>query len=406
MTEREEADVPQEKPFGRGRGFVYASPPRPPEDDWIAVVGESFVALLEPGAGERGIGSLSSLAGAELTPLEEVVSAIPAGDGGVDSFALVHFDADGGDGWQVTAVARGRAVVDVYSLGGARRFSSSGVQPWLMATFRDVSSVELSGPARRFDVASHRTSSALPVGLGTVRTGSLLWSEDASPDWIGDPPGRGRPGSDDADVVFERPSADLDDDTVRHVRVGALASGLHPVAFDDQTIVRVPPERGTERASRAAGGHPPAVRNEPDEQTVLRAPTQTVQGDWMGGDGAQEEPPDRVMVGIRGLQRTVLDVPIVFGRRPAEGRRSATTTVLVTVDSPNDEVSASHVRIERVGRAVVVTDLKSRNGTTVTIDGGRPHRLRPGESFSVPGTAAVEIGDGTIIDITPVGWKS
>jgi pSer/pThr/pTyr-binding forkhead associated (FHA) protein len=110
------------------------------------------------------------------------------------------------------------------------------------------------------------------------------------------------------------------------------------------------------------------------------------------------------LVGVRGGEPVELDAPVVFGRRPASTRRTGGRSVLVTVPSPGQEVSASHVRIERAGRVVVVTDLKSRNGTTVRIEGGRARRLRPGESFSVPGAAEVEIGDGTIIDITPVWW--
>jgi len=64
-------------------------------------------------------------------------------------------------------------------------------------------------------------------------------------------------------------------------------------------------------------------------------------------------------------------------------------------------VSASHVRIELSGQVVVVTDLRSRNGTTVLIPGSAPRKLRAGESFVVPGAASVDIGDGTIIEITP-----
>ena len=114
----------------------------------------------------------------------------------------------------------------------------------------------------------------------------------------------------------------------------------------------------------------------------------------------------RVLVGVRGQEQIPLERPVVFGRRPASTRRSGVDPLLVTVPSPGQEISASHVRIEPAGQVVVVTDLKSRNGTRVSLDGRRARRLRPGESFAVPGHAAVEIGDGTIIDITPVGLIS
>ena len=114
----------------------------------------------------------------------------------------------------------------------------------------------------------------------------------------------------------------------------------------------------------------------------------------------------RVLVGIRGQEQIPLERPVVFGRRPVSTRRSGIDSLLVAVPSPGQEISASHVRIEPTGRVVVVTDLRSRNGTRVSVEGRRARRLRPGESFAVHGHAAVEIGDGTIIDITPVGLIS
>jgi hypothetical protein len=479
-------DVAQAQPSGRRRGFVYASPPRPGEDDWTVIVAESFVALIASEAERHSVEALAQLTSEAETPLERVIEAIPVGDGGVESFAVVHFDAEITDGWQVTAIARGRAVVDVYSVGGARRFSSSGVQPWLIATFRDVVALDLGGPTSRFDAIPHRPHDAAAFVQGTIRASSILWSvaeraaervgEDASPH---------------GPAAF-RGSADLDDDTVRLVRGepresgrgGAHAARVAPApGFDEETVQRAPgrhgpvgPERGpaTQPPSRAAGSaglrrasqDPPSQgqlqpfsasggdRYEPDERTVARAEAlrfysdvrAAVDGEDTGRrnssatdagpraasgtiepapaahaaahaaadeaddvadvavGGRDSDAPDRVLVGVRGGERVELDAPVVFGRRPASTRRTGVPSVLVTVPSPGQEVSASHVRIERAGRVVVVTDLKSRNGTTVRIEGGRARRLRPGESFSVPGAAEVEIGDGTIIDITPVWW--
>ncbi|NNC13214.1 FHA domain-containing protein [Planctomonas sp. JC2975] len=111
--------------------------------------------------------------------------------------------------------------------------------------------------------------------------------------------------------------------------------------------------------------------------------------------------PTPVRVGVRGRESVLLDAPIIVGRRPAGTTRHGREPLLVTVPSPEQVVSASHVRIERQGNVVVVTDLRSKNGTSITVPGSRPRRLRPGESFAVPGAATVEIGDGTIIEITP-----
>lgn len=175
--------------------------------------------------------------------------------------------------------------------------------------------------------------------------------------------------------------------------------------------IREPASSGSVPSAPSTPGAPGVTSDSGDSGSpvVLRTPGDSGGGhDAAGSEGEDasdgREAPAQVLVGIRGQDPVPLEAPTVFGRRPSEGRRSGVASVLIAVASPNREVSASHVRIERAGRVVVVTDLRSRNGTLVTVEGGRPKRLRPGESVAVPGPAAVEVGDGTIIDITPVWW--
>ncbi|WP_460572182.1 FHA domain-containing protein [Humibacter soli] len=446
-------------------GHAYAPPPRPPEDDWIAIVAESFIAVIEAGDGtgaDRGIGALGRLVGLRNVELESIVSVIPVGGAGSDSFAVVHFDRgdDGTDeaqgaGGRVTAIARGRAVADVYSDGGSRRFSSSGVQPWLIATFRDVIAVELGGPARRSEAVARLVPEARAIGLGPTRVGAVLWSlaELRSPEVNGGRSGYARPAAAlDEDTVLSIGGTGLDD-TVRRSPGGAWDAGPSAASTPAPSADPTPSRSPSSSPSRRVDG---AVDNAPDEETVLRVPawrepasetaepsvaepgvaepdavapfaditggeatvSYTLVGDttvadtsigdvWDAAvaDAFGDAPgghPSPVLVGVRGSEGVLLDAPIVFGRRPAARARRGVQPLLVTVASPRSLVSASHLRVERVGDVVVVTDLRSRNGTEVTLPGVRPRRLRPGESIAVPGAAEVDIGDGTIIDITPV----
>jgi len=467
-----------EKP-GDIRWFAYAAPSRPPEDDWLTVVGRSFVAVIESrdaasGTDGSGLGTgvlrqLSALAARGECPLEDVVSAIPLGADGADSFAVVHVDAAQSDrpgGWQVTAVTRGRAVVDVYSVGGSRRFSSSGVQPWLIATFRDTIAVELGGPARRFDAVANRVPGAVEVSSGMTRAGSVLWS--------GTDMGTGsrRTATYDAAVAYLRPAAALDeatvlrgrspsntatdvphDETIRIVRGRASDAPRHVVDDETVRIVRDPPRsNGLDRPADTDQTIDDETvrrveRREIDERTALRprapldngvpteplavipggirmppppsAPAAAVPAPPAPPSPPQETPADRfessaeptnvpalgasatVVVAVRGGEARQLHTPIVFGRRPSRSSRGGVEPQLVTVASPDHVVSASHLRVERIGSTVVITDLRSRNGTTVVLPGRPPRRLRPGESIVVVGTASVDIGDGTIIDIIP-----
>jgi hypothetical protein len=51
---------------------------------------------------------------------------------------------------------------------------------------------------------------------------------------------------------------------------------------------------------------------------------------------------------------------------------------------------------------VIVTDLKSTNGTIVAIPGFSAQKLRQGESVVVSAGTVVDIGDGNLVEILPV----
>ena len=74
---------------------------------------------------------------------------------------------------------------------------------------------------------------------------------------------------------------------------------------------------------------------------------------------------------------------------------------LVTVPSPNNDISRTHVQVRQDGEDVVVTDLNSTNGVLVARDGGAPQRLHPGEPFAVLPGAVVDIGDGVTFTVEP-----
>jgi hypothetical protein len=95
-----------------------------------------------------------------------------------------------------------------------------------------------------------------------------------------------------------------------------------------------------------------------------------------------------------------LDVAALVGRRPALPRiMSGRAPRLVRVPSPLREVSSTHLELRQQGALVIVTDLRSTNGSIVTVPGRDPVKLHQGESVVVmPGTV-VDIGDGNLVEI-------
>lgn len=98
-----------------------------------------------------------------------------------------------------------------------------------------------------------------------------------------------------------------------------------------------------------------------------------------------------------------LDTPALIGRKPVSPRIAiGGVPRLVRVPSPGHEVSSTHVELRQQGPAVIVTDLRSTNGTVVAIPGTSPQKLRQGESLVVSAGTVVDIGDGNIIEILPI----
>ena len=98
-----------------------------------------------------------------------------------------------------------------------------------------------------------------------------------------------------------------------------------------------------------------------------------------------------------------LDAPCYIGRRPTLPRVAvAGVPRLLRVPSPLREVSATHLEIRQVGTSVIVTDLRSTNGSIVMVPGSTPRKLRQGESVVVSPGTLVDIGDSNILQILPL----
>lgn len=95
-------------------------------------------------------------------------------------------------------------------------------------------------------------------------------------------------------------------------------------------------------------------------------------------------------------QRIVLDTDLLIGRRPSYGAVTDPSSRLVTIPSPDRDISRRHLRVTLDGWAVLITDLGSGNGTVAQLP-GRPERsLREGEVLPIiPGTRITIAGVAT-----------
>jgi pSer/pThr/pTyr-binding forkhead associated (FHA) protein len=91
-----------------------------------------------------------------------------------------------------------------------------------------------------------------------------------------------------------------------------------------------------------------------------------------------------------------------IGRAPSYAPGGADSE-LVTVASPNQDISRTHVQIASSEGNVLVTDLRSTNGTILVRPGKNMarERLAPGEAIPVPLGSLLELGDGVSVLIEP-----
>lgn len=192
---------------------------------------------------------------------------------------------------------------------------------------------------------------------------------------------------------------DVEDTIISTVRTGALDTELDDA--DTRLVTRLRPP-----AVDAPGGDAAA----PASHTVVPSSPQGTDARQTG----QANPPSaevrpspaaastyRFTVNLH--EPIELDRPAHIGRKPSLPRvPQRVRPRLVRVPSPKQEVSSTHLEVRQEGASVIVTDLRSTNGTTVTMPGATPRALRPGESLVVTPGTVVDIGDGNVLEVLPL----
>ncbi|WP_152354453.1 FHA domain-containing protein [Brachybacterium subflavum] len=106
------------------------------------------------------------------------------------------------------------------------------------------------------------------------------------------------------------------------------------------------------------------------------------------------------MIGISTGGRFLLDRSAIIGRRPRASRVSGDDVPqLITVPSPQQDISRSHVALRLEGWHVVAEDLRTTNGTTLLRSGESPQRLRSGQSPVLADGDRLDLGDGVVLTL-------
>ncbi|WP_169583055.1 MULTISPECIES: FHA domain-containing protein [Microbacterium] len=376
-------------------------------------------ALLADGRGLGGV--LEALTGAYGTSL----SAVPP-------FAVALAEQGA-----VRLAVRGRFALDTRA-GAAERISGEGVTTWTERVIPDVSRVELVA-------GTDASPPEFPVSDGVILAAAVVWVPSAvdaptpevraAVDASATPaattesdepearesiptPARGVEASVPPPAIVVPPAVDpvpSPPSTPGLIDSAAVLSVADTLLPSESTLIPAheppdpDPEPEPEPAAEPAEVDATIVRPTPapvvlgdhDGETVSLAEARALRtGDSAPSPLAPPRPPAPGRIRVSTGQVLTLDRTVVIGRRPRSTRVSGTDLPhLVAVDSPQQDISRSHVELRVEGDSIVATDLHTTNGTTLLRTGVDPMRLHPGEGTVVVPGDVIDLGDGITVAI-------
>lgn len=419
--------------------------------EWFAVVTDGSVALLPPSTDLHVVEEIwrSLREGADLTAQLQVL--LRGGIAALPPFALVSLD-----GGRMHAVVRGQVEVGVVTAAGERLVSAAQVSTWAEEIVPDAHSVTvrtaslagsstdgalpvLSGVVRAAGVRVELVAAsvdAVPVDAVPVDAEAVGASEPEpepypsrasvraaetgarrvvltaavpapapEPAPAPAPEPAPEPAPAPAPALAREPGAapasDLDDDDLEHTLMqsgGTATPGPVPPPAPAPVAPMAPPAPPVPFAAPGSGDE------DHDGMTVLSSDVVALRRqlpDWaddavpgpLAVPAPQTPPPAKILLSS-GLVVS-LNRPVLLGRAPQVSRvTNSELPRLVTVASPNQDISRTHAEIRMDGEDVLVTDLRSTNGVLLLRQGHGPQRLHPGEPTVVESGVVVDLGEG------------
>lgn len=306
-------------------------------------------------------------------------------------------------------MARGSVSATVTSPAGQTTFDGSTVSSWIESTVANVEGVS---------IGTESAADALPLIRGVVSSSSIVWGELSAeaPSSVAalssSSPPKPVPEPDPEPAPLDAP-----------ITPPVVESAPHNTLAPPNTVLHSPSVPAAPKTEGSGYDHlfGETVMRHVEEAAIREASVDEIDGADIvdrtvvvediaalraqrRAERAQRSsahtPAPQFFVDISTGGRESLDTPIIVGRAPSASRVSGSAVPrLVTVTTPNQDLSRSHAQIAVEGDSVVVTDLHSMNGTTVTIPGKNPIRLREGEPTTVITGTVIDLGDGATLTV-------
>ncbi len=318
-------------------------------------------------------------------------------------------------------MARGRLAATVSVSGDERQIDGAGVSSWVEVVIDGVTACRLGA------ISGGSEASMLPLVSGVVAAEAVVWGELLSPAVNTTEAAVAPPPEPSAPV----PEPEPESDPVHAPAPSPVAETPHATLGGAAMTIAPPPETSLIQPGASSDPTDPApsgydhlfgatvmrsvegaaVRPEEESADDLPATDRTVVVEDIAALRAQRRAErarakdssvaaPRFVVHLADGRVEALDHSIIVGRSPSATRVSGSAVPrLVTVTTPNNDISRSHAQIGVEGDTVVVTDLHSMNGTLVTLPGKNPQRLREGEPTTVVVGTVIDLGDGATLTV-------
>jgi len=341
------------------------------------------------------------------------------------SFVLIEWAS----GESARVIVRGDATVTV----GEQVFTGGTVSTWVESTVTDVSSVSITIPgavgsevrlplelgaafAAAIEVTSAGASaSPKPVAVaaspGTAKLGRI---PVGAPKPTAAPPAA-PPVDVEATIVVELPAVAETSDTTDGSRAApsstsgtGVASGAGVTDYDylfGETQHRSVAEAAVREPDEEPEHEPaPELPGDHDGQTVLTSDIAKLRRKRQKSEAPDAPPEPKLVLVLPSGSREPLTQPILVGRAPSVSQVSpGQLPRLLTIGSIDQDISRNHAQFALAGDTVVVTDLHSKNGTTISLPGKEPQKLRAGEPTSVLVGTTIDLGGGVTFTVEDDG---
>ena len=396
--------------------------PAPPAT-WLLLVTGDAVLYTEAAAATAVDELWSALAGP--APVQATLDILTRnGLGSAPSFALGQIVAG-----NLHALVRGPLVLTAMAASGAQAIDGTGVSTWRETTVDGVTALGVG-----------EGSGQLPIGSGVVWAAGFSFQPAGAPVAAAPAP-TAQPVAqvvEPVEIVAPEPAVEPPAPVIEPVEIPTPPPAPEPDLPSEHTMVEredepepvvvpEPPQITPPPAEDSSYSHlfeetvhrsieEAAIREEEPEEEDAAGPAHLL-GDHDGetvmsadiselrkrrrAEATPAAAPEAraIYLELPNNQRESLEQPVIIGRSPSVSQVSGTELPRLVSIPGSQDISRNHARFAVEGGTVVVTDLHSRNGTSVALPGKPPQLLRKGEPTAVlPGTV-VDLGGGVSLTV-------